>query len=207
MPTPMRLSPLYTPTEIPHDNMNSQFVSQVYGPMTRNVDDLVQLCRVVFSEAQFNEDLLLPRYNFNEKVYSQTLESKKLKIGLIRDTELICGTCPSNNRAMDMVEELLTSLGHSVVDFEIEDLDQHSYNVTNLLIKSNLTPWVRRTLSYVPNFVLNFFKVILNAFGQKRIANSLITGWGSTEEIFENVKLRFSHMTKLISSWKKAGLD
>ena len=207
MPTPERMSPLHTPSNIPHGNMNSQIVSQVFGPMARNADDLARIFRVFFSDCQFKEDLKMPRIYFNEQMYNDTLKSDSLRIGLLRNTEAICGTWPSIKRAFDILEDKLADSGHEVIDIEVPDLEQHSFNVANLLIKTNLEINIRTILSYVPNFVITFITYIFRLFGQNRLADSALYDWGHVRPLLESVKKRFRHVEDLVQLWKSNDLD
>ena len=109
-------------------------MSNVMGPLSKNLDDLTYLMQILYSEKLFNMQPNLPRVVFNSELYNETLNSKHLKIGIIKEHETVSGMCPAVLRALNEVQEILTKLGHEVIEIDIPNIDHQCSNHFKLVI-------------------------------------------------------------------------
>lgn len=89
-----------------------------YGPLTRSVDDLVTICKVLISEKQHQIDPLIPPLPWRNELYES---AAPLRIGLVRDNAY-WPVSAANKRVCCMAGDALASIGHEIVPFELGDL-------------------------------------------------------------------------------------
>lgn len=87
LPSGHRVSPYGVEALAEGGTFVGEVIRGCVGPMARNVDDLIYLYREYLGEELFEEDLRLPKLNFKNELLLSTLSSKKLKIGLLKNTE------------------------------------------------------------------------------------------------------------------------
>ncbi|XP_072505417.1 fatty-acid amide hydrolase 1-like isoform X2 [Notamacropus eugenii] len=85
------------------------------GPMTRDVDSLVLIFRLLLSEYMFQLDPMVPPMPFREEVYSST---QPLRIGYV-ETDGYTQPSPSMVRAIREVSKKLQAAGHQIIPFSI----------------------------------------------------------------------------------------
>lgn len=123
-----------------HENINTNPMNTVVGVFARNPTDLIQLGQLYFSEKMLELERHVPPMLFDNKMLNSTLNSKRLKIGIVRSMDASAGLCPSALRALDEAEAHLKSLGHEVVEVEIPDIEAQINNHLSLTMNqiSNL---------------------------------------------------------------------
>ena len=98
------------------------------GPFTRNTDDLIRFMNITFSQKYFDMTQDLPNLPFDTELLKETLNSKKLRIGIIKDLEPAIGACKTGKRALEEVQAIFEKLGHEVIEVEIPSIEEHCDN-------------------------------------------------------------------------------
>lgn len=113
----------------------------------------------------------MPKIDFNEKLYEQTL-SRKLKIGIMTGGNIIHGQNPAALRALREAKAALQELGHEVVDFEVIHLEKYMDTFKRIVLNMMIPRYKSKVieigenlplyqyLSYIlydkPKFIANF---------------------------------------------------
>lgn len=108
-------------------------IKNIAGPLSKNVDDLVKLMQLYFSEEKLKMDLLNPRLKFNNEMYAKTFKAKGMRFGIISNFDTVLGLCPTAKRILDEATHHLKSLGHEVVEIDIPDMGEQILNRSKLL--------------------------------------------------------------------------
>ncbi|XP_042675107.1 fatty-acid amide hydrolase 1-like isoform X2 [Centrocercus urophasianus] len=193
-------------------------VTPAVGPMAKDVESLALCMRALLCEDMFNLDSTVPPLPFNEEVYSST---QPLRIGYY-ETDFFTMPSPAMRRAVRETKQLLEDAGHTLVPFELTNVDYSLYNfcfrgmfadggVTFLnnfegeLEKGNLgiffwlvkSPnWMKTLLSWITKpFVPRLSNVI-----RSLRANTVEELWSLHREIEESCH-------QFIAQWKKLNLD
>ncbi|XP_052521739.1 fatty-acid amide hydrolase 1-like isoform X2 [Tympanuchus pallidicinctus] len=193
-------------------------VTPAVGPMAKDVESLALCMRALLCEDMFNLDSTVPPLPFNEEVYSST---QPLRIGYY-ETDFFTMPSPAMRRAVRETKQLLEEAGHTLVPFELTNVDYSLYNfcfrgmfadggVTFLnnfegeLEKGNLgiffwlvkSPnWMKTLLSWITKpFVPRLSNVI-----RSLRANTVEELWSLHHEIEESCH-------QFITQWKKLNLD
>ncbi|XP_042729914.1 fatty-acid amide hydrolase 1-like [Lagopus leucura] len=193
-------------------------VTPAVGPMAKDVESLALCMRALLCEDMFNLDSTVPPLPFNEEVYSST---QPLRIGYY-ETDFFTMPSPAMRRAVRETKQLLEEAGHTLVPFELTNVDYSLYNfcfrgmfadggVTFLknfegeLEKGNLgiffwlakSPnWMKTLLSWITKpFVPRLSNVI-----RSLRANTVEELWSLHHEIEESCH-------QFIAQWKKLNLD
>ncbi|NXV72695.1 FAAH1 hydrolase, partial [Atlantisia rogersi] len=122
-PTGNRLRPL-----IMNALLWSLPVVAAVGPMAKDVESLALCMRALLCEDMFNLDSTVPPLPFNEEVFSST---HPLRIGYY-ETDFFTMPSPAMRRAVRETKQLLEDAGHTLVPFELTNVD---YVVFNFCIK------------------------------------------------------------------------
>ncbi|NXJ09020.1 FAAH1 hydrolase, partial [Odontophorus gujanensis] len=99
-------------------------VTATVGPMAKDVESLALCMRALLCEDMFNLDSTVPPLPFNEEVYSST---QPLRIGYY-ETDFFTMPSPAMRRAVRETKQLLEEAGHTLVPFELTNVDYSTFN-------------------------------------------------------------------------------
>ncbi|NXY35257.1 FAAH1 hydrolase, partial [Pomatorhinus ruficollis] len=99
-------------------------VAAAVGPLAKDVESLALCLRALLSEDMFSLDSTVPPLPFNEEVYSST---KPLRIGYY-ETDFFTMPSPAMRRAVRQTKQLLEEAGHTLVPFELTNVDHVIFN-------------------------------------------------------------------------------
>ncbi|NXA59060.1 FAAH1 hydrolase, partial [Mohoua ochrocephala] len=99
-------------------------VAAAVGPLAKDVDSLALGLRALLNEDMFSLDSTVPPLPFNEEVYSST---KPLRIGYY-ETDFFTMPSPAMRRAVRETKQLLEEAGHTLVPFELTNVDYVVFN-------------------------------------------------------------------------------
>uniref|UniRef100_A0A8C9MIJ6 Fatty-acid amide hydrolase 1 n=1 Tax=Serinus canaria TaxID=9135 RepID=A0A8C9MIJ6_SERCA len=99
-------------------------VAAAVGPLAKDVESLALCLRALLSEDMFSLDSTVPPLPFNEEVYSST---KPLRIGYY-ETDFFTMPSPAMRRAVRETKQLLEEAGHTLVPFELTNVDYVMFN-------------------------------------------------------------------------------
>ncbi|KAM7046325.1 fatty-acid amide hydrolase 1 [Acridotheres tristis] len=99
-------------------------VAAAVGPMAKDVESLALCMRALLCEDMFSLDSTVPPLPFNEEVYSST---KPLRIGYY-ETDFFTMPSPAMRRAVRETKQLLEEAGHTLVPFELTNVDHVVFN-------------------------------------------------------------------------------
>ncbi|KAM9542182.1 fatty-acid amide hydrolase 1-like [Guaruba guarouba] len=212
-PTGNRLSKKGVVAGIP----GQKAVTAAVGPIAKDVESLALSMRALLCEDMFSLDSSVPPLPFNEEVYSST---QPLRIGYY-ETDFFTMPSPSMRRAIRETKQLLEDAGHTLVPFELMNVDYVFFNFcvrgvfadggTSFLRKfkgeleeSSLgllwlmkSPnWLKNVLSWITKPFMPRFSAMLASMR----ANTVDQVWSLHHEIEE-----FSQ--QFIAQWKKLNLD
>ncbi|KAM9008796.1 fatty-acid amide hydrolase 1-like [Ara ararauna] len=212
-PTGNRLSKKGVVSGIP----GQKAVTAAVGPIAKDVESLALSMRALLCEDMFSLDSSVPPLPFNEEVYSST---QPLRIGYY-ETDFFTMPSPSMRRAIRETKQLLEDAGHTLVPFELMNVDYAFFNFcvrgvfadggTSFLRKfkgeleeSSLgllwlmkSPnWLKNVLSWITKPFMPRFSAMLASMR----ANTVDQVWSLHHEIEE-----FSQ--QFIAQWKKLNLD
>ncbi|RMC08634.1 hypothetical protein DUI87_14882 [Hirundo rustica rustica] len=94
------------------------------GPLAKDVESLALCLRALLSEDMFSLDSTVPPLPFNEEVYSST---NPLRIGYY-ETDFFTMPSPAMRRAVRETKQLLEEAGHTLVPFELTNVDHVIFN-------------------------------------------------------------------------------
>ncbi|NXK55158.1 FAAH1 hydrolase, partial [Chauna torquata] len=94
------------------------------GPMAKDVESLALCMRALLCEDMFSLDSTVPPLPFNEEVYSST---QPLRIGYY-ETDFFTMPSPAMRRAVRETKKLLEDAGHTLVPFELTNVDYLTFN-------------------------------------------------------------------------------
>ena len=224
LPTPKRSSIYGYMFLNGEDGINMEVLRPAGGPLTRNMDDLVELYKISFSNQVFDEYRRLPRVIFNEDLYKNTYDAKQLTIGVVSNYEAISGLSPSIKRAIKMGTEALLKRGHKVIEVDIPNIEDHSNNTLNLAMANILelvydgwckscdyldTPaFVLLNMSQWPKFLIKLISKVLRMKNMNRHADMVSSiATPNIDELKEWVMIRKKHIEDIEQLWKKNNLD
>ncbi|NXL99419.1 FAAH1 hydrolase, partial [Tyrannus savana] len=99
-------------------------VAAAVGPLAKDVESLALCMRALLCEDMFNLDSTVPPLPFNEEVYSST---QPLRIGYY-ETDFFTMPSPAMRRAVRETKQLLEEAGHTLVPFELTNVDYVIFN-------------------------------------------------------------------------------
>ncbi|NXX48482.1 FAAH1 hydrolase, partial [Tricholaema leucomelas] len=99
-------------------------VAAAVGPMAKDVDSLALCMQALLCEDMFSLDSTVPPLPFNEEVYSGT---QPLRIGYY-ETDFFTMPSPAMRRAVREVKQMLEDAGHTLVPFELMNVDYAVFN-------------------------------------------------------------------------------
>ncbi|NWV00215.1 FAAH1 hydrolase, partial [Upupa epops] len=188
------------------------------GPMAKDVESLALCMRALLCEDMFSLDSTVPPLPFNEEVYSGT---KPLRIGYY-ETDFFTMPSPAMRRAVRETKQLLEDAGHTLVPFELLNVDYILFNLfvrgmfadggvsflkkfkgelekgsLGLFLWMAKSPnWLKTVLSWIAKpFVPRFSCIVRNMR-----TNTVDEVWSLHHEIEE-----FCH--QFTAQWKKLNLD
>ncbi|NXF86482.1 FAAH1 hydrolase, partial [Eubucco bourcierii] len=193
-------------------------VAAAVGPMAKDVDSLALCMRALLCEDMFSLDSTVPPLPFNEEVYSGT---QPLRIGYY-ETDFFTMPSPAMRRAVREVKEMLEDAGHTLVPFELMNVDYAIFNfcvrgmfsdggvsfirnfkgelersgVALLFWLSKTPSWLKSALSWT----VKPFMPRLSAVLRSMRASTVDEVWSLHHEIEE-----FCH--QFITQWKNLNLD
>ncbi|NWS29846.1 FAAH1 hydrolase, partial [Polioptila caerulea] len=193
-------------------------VAAAVGPLAKDVDSLALCLRALLSEDMFSLDSTVPPLPFNEEVYSST---KPLRIGYY-ETDFFTMPSPAMRRAVRETKQLLEEAGHTLVPFEITNVDYVIFNYcvrgmfadggssfvkkfkgeiekggTRLFFWLAKAPqWLKTLLSWISKPFVPRFSSIIRSMKE----NTVEEVWSLHHEIED-----FCH--QFIAQWKKLNLD
>ncbi|NXW55482.1 FAAH1 hydrolase, partial [Eurystomus gularis] len=193
-------------------------VSAAVGPIAKDVDSLALCMQALLCEDMFSLDSTVPPLPFNEEVYSGT---QPLRIGYY-ETDFYTMPSPAMRRAVRETKQLLEDAGHTLVPFELTNVDYAIFNfcVRGLfadggvsfvrqfkgeLEKSSMGMlfWLVKSpgwLKTVLSWIAKPFVPRLSAITRSMRANTVDEVWSLHHEIED-----FCH--QFITQWKKLNLD
>ena len=178
-------------------------VGVCWGPFARNSDDLIKLMEIYYSQKYFDLSKDVPNLPFNTELFKNTLNAKKLRIGIIKDIEPAIGMCKTGRRALEEVQTVLEKLGHEVFEVEIPWVEEHLINllffVINELMPHITTHWNENcddieglgTMNILYNcskYVPKTLAFLLKLFGQQRLSSIIKTT--AKPDIGKKIKLQ-----------------
>ncbi|KAM6305863.1 fatty-acid amide hydrolase 1 [Aegotheles albertisi] len=104
--------------------LGQKAVVSAVGPMAKDVESLALCMRALLCEDMFSLDSTVPPLPFNEEVYSST---RPLRIGYY-ETDFFTMPGPTMRRAVRETKQLLEDAGHTLVPFELTDVDNTLFN-------------------------------------------------------------------------------
>ncbi|NWS74873.1 FAAH1 hydrolase, partial [Crotophaga sulcirostris] len=104
--------------------LGQKAVVAAVGPMAKDVESLALCMRALLSEDMFSLDSTVPPLPFNEEVYSST---QPLRIGYY-ETDFFTMPSPAMRRAVRETKQLLEDAGHTLVPFELMNVDYLMFN-------------------------------------------------------------------------------
>ncbi|NXK84086.1 FAAH1 hydrolase, partial [Amazona guildingii] len=119
-PTGNRLSKKGVVSGIP----GQKAVTAAVGPIAKDVESLALSMRALLCEDMFSLDSSVPPLPFNEEVYSST---QPLRIGYY-ETDFFTMPSPAMRRAIRETKQLLEDAGHTLVPFELMNVDYAFFN-------------------------------------------------------------------------------
>ncbi|NWI60520.1 FAAH1 hydrolase, partial [Calyptomena viridis] len=99
-------------------------VAAAVGPIAKDVESLALCLRALLCEDMFSLDSTVPPLPFNEEVYSST---QPLRIGYY-ETDFFTMPSPAMRRAIRETKQLLEEAGHTLVPFELTNVDYVIFN-------------------------------------------------------------------------------
>ncbi|NXP68687.1 FAAH1 hydrolase, partial [Chloropsis cyanopogon] len=193
-------------------------VAAAVGPLAKDVESLALCLRALLSEDMFSLDSTVPPLPFNEEVYSST---KPLRIGYY-ETDFFTMPSPAMRRAVRETKQLLEEAGHTLVPFELTNVDYVIFNYcvrgmfadggssfvkkfkgemekggTGLFFWLAKAPqWLKTLLSWISKPFVPRFSSIIRSMKK----NTVDEVWSLHHEIED-----FCH--QFIAQWKKLNLD
>ncbi|NWV48494.1 FAAH1 hydrolase, partial [Daphoenositta chrysoptera] len=193
-------------------------VAAAVGPLAKNVESLALCLRALLSEDMFSLDSTVPPLPFNEEVYSST---KPLRIGYY-ETDFFTMPSPAMRRAVRETKQLLEEAGHTLVPFELTNVD---YVIFNYCVRGMFADggssfvrkfkgemekggmglffwlakaphWLKTLLSWIAKPFVPRFSSIIRSMKE----NTVDEVWSLHNEIED-----FCH--QFIAQWKKLNLD
>ncbi|NWR70718.1 FAAH1 hydrolase, partial [Centropus unirufus] len=188
------------------------------GPMAKDVESLALCMRALLCEDMFNLDSTVPPLPFNEEMYSSM---QPLRIGYY-ETDFFTMPSPAMRRAVREMKQLLEDAGHTLVPFELMNVDYLMFNFClrgmfadggasflkkfqGELEKSSMKmlfwlakspDWLKTLLSWITKPFMPRFSHIVRSVR----ANTVDEVWSLHHEIED-----FCH--QFIAQWKKLNLD
>ncbi|NWX39612.1 FAAH1 hydrolase, partial [Steatornis caripensis] len=104
--------------------LGQKAVTAAVGPMAKDVESLALCMRALLCEDMFSLDSTVPPIPFNEEVYSST---QPLRIGYY-ETDFFTMPSPAMRRAVRETKQLLEDAGHTLVPFELVNVDYAIFN-------------------------------------------------------------------------------
>jgi Asp-tRNA(Asn)/Glu-tRNA(Gln) amidotransferase A subunit family amidase len=89
-------------------------IPSVFSPMARTLDDLTYFTKSFISMKPWEVDYTVHPIPWRQEIYDETLEKKKLRIGLMT-TDGVCRPSPAIARGLETTAGALRSQGHEVV--------------------------------------------------------------------------------------------
>jgi Asp-tRNA(Asn)/Glu-tRNA(Gln) amidotransferase A subunit family amidase len=108
----------------------------VIGPFSKNVDDIVRIMQLYFSDKKLKMDFLDSKLVFDNDLFQKTLKSRGMRFGVIANYDATLGLCPTAKRVLDEASEHLKSLGHQVIEIDIPDIDEQLQNQVKIVINT-----------------------------------------------------------------------
>ncbi|KAF1418455.1 Fatty-acid amide hydrolase 1, partial [Spheniscus magellanicus] len=198
--------------------LGQKAVVAAVGPMAKDVESLALGMRALLCEDMFNLDSTVPPLPFNEEVYSST---QPLRIGYY-ETDFFTMPSPAMRRAVRETKQLLEDAGHTLVPFELTNVDYVVFNfcvrgmfadgATSFLkmFKGELEKssmglffWLAKSpnwLKSVLSWIAKPFHLLMPFIGFVSFFSTVDEVWSLHHEIEE-----FCH--QFIAQWKKLNLD
>ncbi|XP_030906656.2 fatty-acid amide hydrolase 1 isoform X3 [Melopsittacus undulatus] len=192
-------------------------VTAAVGPMAKDVESLALSMRALLCEDMFSLDSSVPPIPFNEEVYSST---QPLRIGYY-ETDFFTMPSPAMRRAIRETKQLLEDAGHTLVPFELMNVDYAFFNFCvkgvfadggasflrkfkgeleesslGMLWLMKSPNWLKNVLSWITKPFMPRFSAVLASMR----ANTVDQVWSLHCEIEE-----FSQ--QFTAQWKKLNLD
>ncbi|NWW93830.1 FAAH1 hydrolase, partial [Rhynochetos jubatus] len=188
------------------------------GPMAKDVESLALCMRALLCEDMFSLDSTVPPLPFNEEVYSST---EPLRIGYY-ETDFFTMPSPAMRRAVRETKQLLEDAGHTLVPFELMNVDYVFFNFCvrgmfadggasfikkfkgeleansmGLFFRLAKSPnWLKTALSWI----VKPFHLLMALIGFVSFFSTVDEVWSLHHEVEE-----FCY--QFISQWKKLNLD
>jgi Asp-tRNA(Asn)/Glu-tRNA(Gln) amidotransferase A subunit family amidase len=138
LPTPERHSIKGLSCYTKYDGVHTKLFRPTIGPMGRSADDIVDGMRALSTEKVRDFDKTVPSLPFNEKLYQDTLNNKKLRIGIVKNMGDICTLEKDALNAFEDAKEAFIKGGHQIVEFEIPELHQLSIQALDILLNEGM---------------------------------------------------------------------
>ncbi|XP_061307317.1 fatty-acid amide hydrolase 1-like [Pezoporus flaviventris] len=212
-PTGNRLSKKGVVSGVP----GQKAVTAAVGPIAKDVESLALSMRALLCEDMFSLDSSVPPLPFNEEIYSST---QPLRIGYY-ETDFFTMPSPAMRRAIRETKQLLEDAGHTLVPFELMNVDYAFFNFCvkgvfadggasflrkfkgeleesslGLLWLMKSPNWLKNVLSWITKPFMPRFSAMLASMR----ANTVDQVWSLHREIEE-----FSQ--QFTTQWKKLNLD
>ncbi|NXY76195.1 FAAH1 hydrolase, partial [Glareola pratincola] len=198
--------------------LGQKAVVAAVGPMAKDVESLALCMRALLCEDMFNLDSTVPPLPFNEEVYAST---QPLRIGYY-ETDFFTMPSPAMRRAVREAKQLLEDAGHTLVPFELTNVDYMMFNFCvrgmfadggasflkkfkGELEKSSmgLFFWLAKSPSWLKtllSWIAKPFRLLMPFIGFVSFFSTVDEVWSLHHEIEE-----FCH--QFIAQWKKLNLD
>lgn len=192
-------------------------VAAAVGPLAKDVESLALSMRALLCEDMFSLDSSVPPLPFNEEVYSST---KPLRIGYY-ETDFFTMPSPAMRRAIRETKQLLEDAGHTLVPFELMNMD---YTLFNFCVKGVFADgcasflgnfkgeleesslglfWLMKS----PNWLKNVLSWITKPFMPRLSAMLLSVRANTVDEVWSLHHEIEDFSQQFVAQWKKLNLD
>lgn len=116
-----------------YDSVHSKIWRPCIGPMTRNIDDMIEIMKVLDPGKARKYDKLVPDQPFDSELFEYTLQKNNLRIGVIKNIDELVALEKDSLNAFEDAKEAFKRGGHEIVEFEIKDILEFVMNGINIL--------------------------------------------------------------------------
>ncbi|NWX37359.1 FAAH1 hydrolase, partial [Notiomystis cincta] len=192
-------------------------VAAAVGPLAKDVEGLALCLRGLLGEDMFSLDSTVPPLPFREEVYSST---KPLRIGYY-ETDFFTMPSPAMRRAVRQTKQLLEEAGHTLVPFELTNVDNVIFNYcVGGIFSDGGTSFVKNFKGEIEKGGVELFFWVANSPRWLKtllswIAKPFVRSISLYQQLWDNTSTLLTTSTfppqdfchQFIAQWKKLNLD